>query len=109
LDWLAQSDAQGVAVVEAALLIESGYHHSLDRLIVVWCTPEQQLARLVSGRGMTDAQARQRIASQMSLEEKRKLADDQIDCSGTMESTRRQVMALVGRLKQMAVAAPSQL
>jgi dephospho-CoA kinase len=106
LDWLAQSDAQGVAVVEAALLIESGYHNNLDRLIVVWCTPEQQLTRLVSGRGMSEQQARQRIASQMSLEEKRKLADDQIDCSGTMESTRRQVIELVGRLKQMALAAP---
>ena len=43
LNWLEQSDPQGVAVVEAALLIESGYHGSLDRLIVVWCTPEQQL------------------------------------------------------------------
>jgi dephospho-CoA kinase len=109
LDWLAQSDPQGVAVVEAALLIESGYHHNLDRLIVVWCTAEQQLARLTSGRGMTAEQARQRMAAQMSLEEKRKLADDEIDCSGTMDHTRRQVMALVGRLKQMAVAAPSEL
>jgi dephospho-CoA kinase len=104
LDWLARSDPQGVAVVEAALLIESGYHHSLDRLIVAWCTPEQQLERLVAGRSMTPEQARQRIASQMSLEEKRKLADDEIDCSGTLDHTRRQVVALVGRLKQMAVA-----
>jgi dephospho-CoA kinase len=108
LNWLAQSDAQGVAVVEAALLIESGYHHRLDRLIVVWCTPEQQIERLVSGRGMREEQARQRIAAQMSLDEKRKLADDEIDCSGTLENTRRQVVAMVGRLKQMAVAATSE-
>jgi len=107
LGWLAQSDPQGVAAVEAALLIESGYHNSLDHLIVVWCTPEQQLSRLVSGRGLSPEQARQRIASQMSLEEKRKLADDEIDCSGTIENTRRQVTAMVERLKQMAVAAPS--
>jgi dephospho-CoA kinase len=109
LQWLAQSDTQGVAVVEAALLIESGYHHRLDRLIVVWCTPEQQLARLTSGRRMTEEQARQRIASQMSLDEKRKLADDQIDCSGTIEHTHGQVVALVARLKQTAVAATSEL
>ena len=95
---------EGVAVVEAALLIESGYHGSLERLIVVWCTPEQQLSRLVSGRGMTEEQARRRIASQLSLEEKRKLADDEIDCSGTLDHTRSQVIALVGRLKQLAVA-----
>lgn len=109
LGWLAQSDAQGVAVVEAALLVESGYHHRLDRLVVVWCTREQQLERLISGRGMTEEQARQRIAAQMSLDEKRKLADDEIDCSGTMDDTRRQVVALVERLKQVAVAAPSEL
>jgi dephospho-CoA kinase len=108
LDWLAQSDSQGVAVVEAALLIEAGYHHNLDRLIVVWCTPEQQLARLIdsgSGRGMTSDQARGRIAAQLSLQEKRKLADDEIDCSGTIEHTLQQVSELVGRLKRLAVAA----
>jgi dephospho-CoA kinase len=108
LGWLAQSDPQGVAVVEAALLIESGYHHSLDRLIVVWCTPEQQVARLTdagSGRGMTPDQARARIAAQLGLQEKRKLADDEIDCSGTMEHTLSQVAELVDRLKRLAVAA----
>jgi dephospho-CoA kinase len=108
LDWLSKSDAQGVAVVEAALLIESGYHARLARLIVVWCTPEQQLERLTTERGMTAAQARQRIASQLSLEEKRKLADEEIDCSGTLDHTRHQVTALVERLKQMALTAPSE-
>jgi dephospho-CoA kinase len=108
LDRLAPSDPEGVAVVEAALLIEAGYHDNLDRLIVVWCTPEQQLARLTdaaSGRGMTPEQARARIAAQLSLQEKRKLADDEIDCSGTMDQTLRQVTGLVERLKRLAVAA----
>lgn len=104
---LARNDSRGVAVVEAALLVESGYHHSLDRLIVVWCTPEQQLARLTdaaSGRGMSPEHARRRIAAQLSLAEKRKLASDEIDCSGTMDQTRRQVTALVERLKRLADA-----
>ena len=103
---LARNDSRGVAVVEAALLVESGYHHSLDRLIVVWCTPEQQLARLTdpaSGRGMTPEQAQRRIAAQLSLAEKRKLATDEINCSGTLDQTRRQVTALVDRLKRGAV------
>jgi dephospho-CoA kinase len=109
LGRLAQDDAQGVAVVEAALLVESGYTDKLDRLIVAWCTPEQQLERLISGRGMTEEQARQRIASQMSLHEKRKRADDEIDCSGTMDHTRKQVVVVVERLKQMALATISRL
>lgn len=94
-----------VAVVEAALLIEAGYHHKLDRLVVTWCTPEQQLDRLTrkdSGRELTPDQARQRITAQMTTEEKRRLASDEIDCSGPLEQTREQVRALVAAWKREA-------
>ncbi len=94
---LARSGGVRVAVVEAALLIESGYCSHLDRLVVAWCRPEQQLERLMV-RGLTRQQAEQRIAAQMPVEEKRRLADDVIDCSGSLEDTRRQVRALVARL-----------
>jgi dephospho-CoA kinase len=107
---LARNNSRGVAVVEAALLMESGYHRGLDRLIVVWCTPEQQLARLTDpafGRGMSPEQAQRRIAAQLSLTEKRKLATDEIDCSGTMEQTRSQVATLVDKLKRLAVVSAS--
>lgn len=90
-----------VAVVEAALLIEAGYHKRVDRLVVVWCWPEQQRERL-QARRLTPEQIEQRIAAQMSLEEKRHLADDEIDCSGTLEATRKQVEELAGRLRQLA-------
>ncbi len=90
-----------VAVVEAALLIEAGYHKHVDRLVVVWCRPEQQGERL-QARGLTPEQIEQRIAAQMPLEEKRRLADDEVDCSGTLEATRQQVEKLVRRFKQLA-------
>jgi len=95
----------GVAVVEAALLVESNYYQKLERLIVVSCRPEQQLERLTNsqtGRGMSRAEAEQRIASQMPVDQKRALADDQIDTSGTLDETRTQVEALVARLKLLA-------
>ena len=95
------SSGVDVGVVEAPLLIEAGYHRKLDRLAVVWCRPEQQRQRLLA-RGMTPEQIEARIAAQMPLDEKRLLADDQIDCSGTLEETRRQVEALVQKLKQLA-------
>ena len=72
---------------------------------MVWCRPEQQLARLTDpafGRGMTGEQAQRRMAAQLDLAEKRKLADDEIDASGTLEETRRQVVALVEKLKRLA-------
>jgi dephospho-CoA kinase len=81
---------RSIAFVEAALLVEAGYMKNLDGLVVTWCRPEQQVERLVA-RGMTDEEARTRIGAQMPVEEKLKLADHKIDCSGTIEETRRQV------------------
>jgi dephospho-CoA kinase len=104
---LEEDDPHGVAVIEAALLVEAGYYKQLDRLILVWCRPDQQLARLTDpafGRGMTSEQAHRRTAAQLDLAEKRKLADDEIDSSGTLEETRRQVVALVEKLKRLAAA-----
>jgi len=92
---------RGVAVVEAALLVEAGAHNRLDRLVVVWCRPEQQIERLLE-RGMSAEEAQRRIASQMPLEEKRRLAEFQIDCSGTIEDTRQQVERLAAHLRQLA-------
>ncbi len=92
---------RGVAVVEAALLVEAGAHNRLDRLVVVWCRPEQQIERLRE-RGMSAEEAQRRIASQMPLEEKRRLAEFQIDCSGTIEHTRQQVERLAAHLRQLA-------
>jgi dephospho-CoA kinase len=45
------------------------------------------------------------MSSQLSLTEKLKLADDHVDCSGTMDQTRRQVIDLVNKMKRMALAA----
>jgi dephospho-CoA kinase len=104
-DRLSRIDPQGIAVVEAALLIESGYHQRLDRLVLVTCTREQQLERLTNpafGRAMSREQAEQRISAQMTMEEKRKLAQHEIDCSGSLDHTKQQVRMLVNQLKQMA-------
>src|SRR6202790_2188453 len=101
---IGQADAHAIAVVEAALLIEAGFDKKLEFLVVTWCTPEQQLARMTepgTGRGLTIEQARQRIAAQMPIEEKRQRADAVIDCSGTIERTRAQVIALFAKLKGM--------
>jgi dephospho-CoA kinase len=100
---LARQEGSAVAVVEAALLIEAGYAERFDRLVVVWCRPEQQRERLLA-RGLTPAQVEQRISAQMPIEQKRRLATDEIDCSGSLESTRRQVEQLAAKLKQLAAA-----
>ena len=91
------------AFVEAALIFEAGLHEQLDGVVVAWCLPEQQLARLIE-RGMSKAEARQRIAMQMPVAEKLALATEKIDCSGSMEETQRQVDALAAKLRAAAPA-----
>jgi dephospho-CoA kinase len=85
--------------VEAALLIEAGIVDRLDGLVVAWCRPEQQLERL-RARGMSDIEARRRIAAQLPLEEKIKRATETINCSGSLEETRAQVLALATKIRK---------
>jgi len=96
-EW-ARQGTRDAAFVEAALLIESGIHKKLDGLVVAWCAPDQQLKRL-EARGLSETEARRRMASQMPVEEKLKLATERIDCSGSLEQTRQQVRALATRLR----------
>ena len=97
-DWH-KSGAHPAVFVEAALLIEAGMAAKLDGLVVAWCTPEQQLERL-RARGMSEDEARSRIAAQLPLEEKLKQATYTINCSGTLDETRAQVQALAANLRK---------
>jgi len=87
-------NAEPVALVDAALLVESGIDRDLDALIVVSCTPATQIARAVARGGMTGAEARARIAAQAPLDVKRAAADYVIDTDTPMAETERQVRAV---------------
>jgi dephospho-CoA kinase len=103
-NWFAALGRPGgpdLAFAEAALIVESGFHKDLDRLVVCWCTPEQQRERLQE-RGFTTEQARQRVESQMPMDEKRRYADIVIDCSGTLAATETQVGKALEKLAQWA-------
>ena len=83
-EWLGTLGPGAVAVVEAALLVETGTWRRYDLLAVVWCSPEQQLDRAVA-RGVSEQRARGLLAAQMSLDDKRELAQVVIDNSGSPE------------------------
>ena len=95
---LEKNGKHGAAFVEAALVFEAGLHKLLDGVVVAWCVPEQQIARLMK-RGLSEAEALNRMAMQMPAEEKLVLATEKIDCSGSIEETRRQVDALAAKLR----------
>ena len=98
-----RSGVRDAAFVEAALLVEAGFVSKLDGLVVAWCEPQQQLERL-KARGMSEMDAKRRIATQLPLEEKLRMATSTIDCSGTMEATRAQVQALAAKLRKSAAS-----
>jgi dephospho-CoA kinase len=83
----ATEDRSWLAVYDAALLVETGYHRQLDRLIVVSCSPATQLRRLRERDGMSEVEARRRVESQAPLDEKLAAADYVIDTDGSMERT----------------------
>ncbi|MDM7923608.1 MAG: dephospho-CoA kinase [Pyrinomonadaceae bacterium] len=99
---LEANDPDGIAIIDAALMIESGGYKRFDRLIVVWCEPDIQLRRLMSRDGIDEADAKQKISAQMPQEEKKKFADFLIDTSGTYEATRSRVVEVFGRLKEFS-------
>jgi len=96
-----KSGVKDAVFVEAALLVEAGYQKNLDGLVVVWCRPEQQMERLLA-RGLKEVEARRRIAAQIPAEEKLKFATEKIDCSGSLEETRRQVQELGRKVRRGA-------
>lgn len=93
-------EARGVdrLVYEAPLLIENGLHEGMDGVVLVVAAPEVQLARLRARDGLTEAQARARVAAQMPLDEKRRHARWLVDNSGTVEETKRQAAAVIDAL-----------
>ena len=82
--WLGTLGPRSLAVVEAALLVETGSWRSYDLLAVVWCTPEQQLERALA-RGVPETRARALLDAQTPLVEKRELAQIVIDNTGARD------------------------
>lgn len=96
-------ERNGIAVIDAALMIESGGHKRLDKLIVVHCDPEIQLQRLMRRDGLSREAAEKRIRAQMPQEEKMKYADFLVDTSGEFADTRAQVETVYAQLKRLTL------
>lgn len=98
------ADPNGIAIVDAALMIESGGYKRFDKLIVVFCDRETQVERLMERNQITREDAERRIAAQMPSDEKRKYADYEIDTSGTFDETRSRVQQVHAALRALPPA-----
>jgi dephospho-CoA kinase len=98
-EWFAGLDTRRYryAIADIPLLYEVGRDKDFDAAVVVACSPETQLRRLIE-RGMTEAEARQRLSAQLPLEDKIARADHVIRTDGSYDDTERQVQELHTRL-----------
>jgi dephospho-CoA kinase len=96
-DW-EMKHPDSIAIVDAALMIESGGYKRFDKLIVVHCRPEVQLQRLMARNNLTRDEAEKRVHAQMSQEEKKKHADYLIDTSDGFDAARKRTQEVHGEL-----------
>jgi len=91
----------GIAVTEAAILVETGSYKDYDRLIVAICSPEQQIQRAMERSGASREEVLNRLRRQMPLDDKVKYADFVIDTSGTKENTLAQTRNVYEALRRL--------
>jgi dephospho-CoA kinase len=104
-EWLATRERENpdrIAVIDAALMIESSSYRRFNKLIVVWCEPAIQLKRLMLRNNLTAEEALKRIDAQMPQEEKKQYADFLIDTSEGFEDARRQTSEIFDQLKLLS-------
>ena len=91
-----KNQADSIVVIESPLLIESGGYRSVDYVVMVSATPDQQIVRLMKrsleqNKTMTQLDAEKRLAAQMSLKEKMAYADYIVDNQGDLTELGKQV------------------
>ena len=85
------SQNQKLVIVDVPLMYEKGYDEWMDQVAVVYCTPEQQIKRLMQRNQLTEKEAKQRIDSQLPIEMKKLLAEVVFDNSNDLTQTIQQV------------------
>jgi dephospho-CoA kinase len=98
--WFAGLDpeAHPLAIADIPLLFETGRDRDFDATIVTACDPATQMQRVMERDGLSEHQARQRIAAQLPLDEKIRHADYVIRTDGTYEDTEAEVRRVYDQL-----------
>ncbi len=99
-----RKDPNAVILVESAVLFEAGQNRRFDKMVVVWCRPDQQVERYVAKSRISVEDVRRRMDAQMPGEEKKRLADFVIDTSGPMEDSEKQSREIFTQLQTLATA-----
>jgi dephospho-CoA kinase len=105
LRFIADADKSSarVAVLDIPLLFETGRESLVDAVVVVSAPPEVQRARAFERPGMTEEKFRALLAKQMPDQEKRRRADFVVDSSGSFDSARAQVHAILRAAEDLPI------
>lgn len=102
MEEVARTDPNGIALVEAAILIETGSYQRFDKIILVVVEEREQIERAMRRDGATREEVKARLSGQMPLAEKRQFADFIIDTSGPKDATLRQIREVYKSLRRIA-------
>lgn len=103
LKQFALANPDGIAVIEAAILIETGHYRAFDRVILTTCSAEVQIARAMARDGLSRDQVLERLSRQMPVADKKRYADFVIDTEGPKSQTLLQVARIFEELQQLQV------
>lgn len=96
---LEKDNPQVLAIVDAALLIESGNYKNMDQIVVVKCSKEKQINRLIKRNRWTLKDIEIRLKTQMPIDDKIKYADYIIDNNKTVDELRKQIYTIHQKMK----------
>jgi dephospho-CoA kinase len=99
---LSERQPDAIIVLDAALLIETGYHKKMDKLVLVYAEEEQQMSRLIERDRFTREQALARIRSQLPLHEKRRYADYIIENTGSRDAAERRAREVFAECRRQS-------
>jgi len=103
-ELVAAAPRDAIVVYDVPLLVENGLAEMYDVVVVVDVPVQTQIERLTTRRGMSESDARARIAAQASREQRLAVADHVIDNSGTLQELEERVEALWAELTERAAA-----
>jgi dephospho-CoA kinase len=104
-EWLAAveaEDSKAIAIIDAALMIESGGYKRFDKIIVVWCQTDIQIERLMKRNNFSRVEAERRVAAQMPQVEKKQYADFLIETTKGFADAKRQTEIVFKELVELA-------
>ena len=99
---ITKRDPKAVIIFDAALLIETGFHKSVNKVIVVTVDRQTQIKRLIERDGLSEPEAEKRIAAQSSSSQKKRYADYTINGSQPLEVIERRAAEIYKDLKSLA-------